>query len=86
MTSSMRFSKMARKARAPVLSSMALTAMARTASRVNRSCTPSMANSFEYCLTMAFFVRSRMRTRSDSVSGSSTDTTGRRPTNSGIMP
>jgi hypothetical protein len=82
----MSFSMIERRARAPVLSSIACCAIARTASEVNRRRTPSIAKSLEYCFTTAFFVLRRIFSKSATRSGSSTVTTGSRPMNSGIMP
>ena len=75
-----------RRARAPVFNSIAFAAIAFTASVVKRRRTPSIANSFEYCFTIAFFVFSKIFSRSAILSWSSTETTGKRPMNSGIMP
>ena len=55
---------MERRARAPVFSSMAFAAIAFTASGVNFKRTPSIANSFAYCFTIAFFVRRRIFSKS----------------------
>ena len=60
--------------------------MALSAPSVNLSFTPSISNSFWYCLTSAFLGSVRMRTSASSSSSSSVATTGRRPMNSGIMP
>ena len=50
------------------------------------SSTPSIVNSFWYCLTSAFFGSVRICTSASSVSSPSVATTGRRPTSSGIRP
>ena len=55
MMSSMSRSKRLRSARAPVPFFTACAASARNASRVTVRLTPSMAKSFVYCFTIAFF-------------------------------
>ena len=48
--------------------------------------TSSIANSFLYCLIIAFFGFVRMATSMSRLKPSNVQTTGRRPKNSGIMP
>src|SRR5438067_304429 len=86
MISSMIRSSMERRARAPVPFVTACAASAFKASFVTLSRTPSIENSFVYCLIIAFFVSVRIATISSSVSASSALSTGRRPMNSGIIP
>ena len=86
MVSSKTCSSIERKPRAPVLRSIALREMARSASSRNSMSHPSISNSLVYCLVMAFLGSVRMRTNCSSSSSSSVATTGRRPTNSGINP
>jgi hypothetical protein len=76
-----------RRPRAPVLRFSALLAMARRAEGRISSSTPSIENSFWYCLTSAFLGSVRICTKAlSSVSSPSVAMTGRRPTNSGIRP
>src|SRR5256885_6224218 len=84
--SSIAFSMMARRPRAPALRRIASWAMDRSASLVNVSFTRSISNSFWYCFTSAFFGCVRMVTRSSSVRSSRVASIGKRPTHSGIMP
>ena len=77
---------MARRPRAPVLRSMARSAIASSASCSNSSSTPSSSNSFLYCLTSEFFGSVRMATSVSLSSAVSVAMTGRRPTSSGIRP
>ena len=67
MISSMMFSMIARKPRAPDFLFIASRAIARSASSVNLRWTLSISNSFEYCLVNAFFGSFKIRTRADLV-------------------
>ena len=69
MTFCMIFSMIARRPRAPVLRSIAWRAIAWMAASSMTSSTPSMASSFLYCLTRAFFGSVRILTRASSFSG-----------------
>ena len=86
IVSSITSSIIARRPRAPHLRSIAMCAIARTASSSNVSSTPSRPSSFWYCLHNAFFGSVRIRTSASSSSASSVTVIGRRPTNSGIRP
>src|SRR3989449_361972 len=86
MMSSSTCSMIERKPRAPVFRARALLAIACSAcGRTSRS-TPSMPNSFWYCLMRAFFGSVSIWISACSSSSSSVATTGSRPTNSGISP
>src|SRR5687768_989881 len=84
--SSMISSHTARSARAPVSRFSARSAMASSAPGVNSTSLPSMRKNFWYCLTIAFFGLVRIDTSVSVSSGSSVAHSGRRPTNSGIIP
>jgi len=86
MTSSMIFSKMERRARAPVPRRKASSARAWSPSLVTLSFTPLMASSLEYCLMSAFLGWVRISISSSVVSSRSDEMMGRRPINSGISP
>jgi hypothetical protein len=86
MMSSIAFSRMARRPRAPALFFMAARAMATSAPSVNLRVTPSISSSFLYCFTSALRGRVRMSTSAGWSSSSRLVMTGRRPTNSGIIP
>ena len=86
MMSSIASSMMARRPRAPELRRIASRAMARSASLVKVSFTFSISKSFWYCFTSAFFGCGEDGDRSSSFRSLSVATTGRRPTNSGIIP
>ena len=75
-----------RRARAPVLSSIAFSAIAPTASRVKCKSTPSIEKSLPYCFTSEFLVFCKICSKSLRVNSSRTATIGRRPINSGIIP
>src|SRR6266567_3725031 len=75
-----------RSPRAPVLRSMALRAMAPSASSASVRSIDSISNSRWYCFTSAFLGWVRMSLREGSSRSSSVATTGSRPTNSGIKP
>ena len=79
-------SMIARIPLAPVPLSIALSAIARIAPSSKVSFTPSNSNSFLYCLVIAFFGWTRMRSRASSSRRSRPTFTGRRPINSGIRP
>ena len=80
MMSSIAFSRMARRPRAPALLCVAARAMARSAPSVNLRFTPSISRSFLYCFTSAFRGFVRMSMSDGSSSSSSVVTTGSRPT------
>ena len=84
--SSITFSRIERRPRAPDLRASAWRATARSAPSEKRSRTSSNSKSFWYCLTSAFFGSVRMSTSAFSSSSVSVAITGRRPTNSGISP
>ena len=86
ITSSNACSIIERNPRAPVLRSNARLAIAPNAASRNSSSTPSMANSFWYCLVNAFLGSVRILISAFTSNSSSVATTGRRPTNSGIKP
>src|SRR3954454_13210895 len=86
MVSSRMLSMMERRPRAPVLRSIALRAMAPSASSAKVRSTLSISNSRWYCFTRAFFGWVRMSFSDGSSRSSSVATTGNRPTNSGISP
>src|SRR5580658_7723588 len=86
MGSSSMPSMIERRPRAPVLRSIALQAMAPSASSAKVRSMLSISNSRWYCLTRAFFGSSRMRLSVGSSRSPRVATTGRRPTNSGIRP
>src|SRR5437868_2611959 len=75
-----------RSPRAPVLRSMALRAMAPSASSASVRSIDSISNSRWYCFTSAFLGWVRMSLREGSSRSSSVATTGSRPTNSGMRP
>jgi hypothetical protein len=75
-----------RRPRAPILRSSAISAMASTASSVNRSLTFSYSNSFWYCRVMALRGCVRICTSAGLSSSCRVPVTGRRPTNSGMRP
>src|SRR5256714_3957691 len=75
-----------RRPRAPVLRSMALRAMAPSASSASVRSIDSISNSRWYCFTSAFLGWVKMSLREGSSRSSSVATTGSRPTNSGIRP
>ena len=77
---------MARRPRAPVPRSMALSAMAAMAPSVNSSSTPSSSKSFWYCLTSALRGSVRIWTSASWSSLFTLAISGRRPMNSGIRP
>ena len=76
---------MERRPRAPVLRSTAFWQPPAAKGRISSS-TPSIENSFWYCLTSAFFGSIRISTSASIDSSSSVATTGRRPISSGIRP
>src|SRR5438128_2126081 len=86
MMSSSTCSMIERKPRAPVFRARALLAIACSACCLISRSTPSMPNSFWYCLMRAFFGSVRIWISACSSSSSSVATTGKRPTNSGISP
>src|SRR5512135_2228938 len=86
MVSSRMASIIERRPRAPVLRSIALRAMAPSASSASVRSIDSISNSRWYCLTSAFFGCVRISLSEGSSRSSSVATTGRRPTNSGIRP
>src|SRR6266478_1892572 len=86
MVSSRMPSMIERSPRAPVLRSMALRAMAPSASSASVRSIDSISNSRWYCFTSAFLGCVRMSLREGSSRSSSVATTGRRPTNSGMRP
>ena len=86
MRSSRVCSSIERKPRAPVLRASAFFAMALSACGLASSSTPSMLNSFWYCLIRAFLGSVRICMSAFSSSSSRVATTGKRPTNSGIRP
>src|SRR5215467_6468754 len=86
MVSSRIPSMIERRPRAPVLRSMALRAMAPSASSASVRSIDSISNSRWYCFTSAFLGWVRMSLSEGSSRSSSVATTGRRPTNSGIRP
>src|SRR5712692_9495470 len=86
MMSSSTCSMIERNPRAPVFRAKALLAIACSACCLTSRSTPSMPNSFWYCLMRAFFGSVRIWISACSSSSSSVATTGKRPTNSGISP
>src|SRR5262249_3503934 len=86
MVSSRIPSMIERRPRAPVLRSMALRAMAPSASSTSVRSIDSISNSRWYCFTSAFLGWVRISLSDGSSRSSSVATTGRRPTNSGIRP
>src|SRR6266702_5444480 len=86
MVSSRMPSMIERSPRAPVLRSIALRAMAPSASSASVRSIDSISNSRWYCFTSAFLGWVRMSLREGSSRSSSVATTGSRPTNSGIRP
>src|SRR5437016_1929042 len=86
MVSSRIPSMIERRPRAPVLRSMALRAMAPSASSASVRSIDSISNSRWYCFTSAFLGWVRMSFSEGSSRSSSVATTGSRPTNSGIRP
>src|SRR5262245_23153248 len=86
MVSSRIPSMIERRPRAPVLRSMALRAMAPSASSASVRSIDSISNSRWYCFTSAFLGWVRMSLSEGSSRSSSVATTGSRPTNSGIRP
>src|SRR5260370_25725481 len=86
MVSSRSPSMIERSPRAAVLRSMALRAMAPSASSASVRWIGSISNSRWYCFTSAFLGWVRMSLSEGSSRSSSVATTGRRPTNSGIRP
>src|SRR5262245_47649254 len=86
MVSSRIPSMIERRPRAPVLRSMALRAIAPSASSASVRSIDSISNSRWYCFTSAFLGWVRMSLREGSSRSSSVATTGSRPTNSGIKP
>ena len=74
------------KPRAPVRRSIALAAIAWSAAGSNSNSTLSMAKSFWYCFTNAFFGFVKISTKSSLLNGSNAAVIGRRPINSGISP
>src|SRR5256886_9383036 len=86
MVSSRMPSMIERSPRAPVLRSIALRAMAPSASSARVRSIDSISNSRWYCFTSAFLGWVRMSLRDGSSRSSSVVTTGSRPTNSGMRP
>src|SRR6516225_1208904 len=86
MVSSRIPSMIERRPRAPVLRSMALRAIAPSASSASVRSIDSISNSRWYCFTSAFLGWVRMSLSEGSSRSSSVATTGSRPTNSGIKP
>src|SRR6516162_3291103 len=86
MVSSRIPSMIERRPRAPVLRSMALRAMAPSASSASVRSIDSISNSRWYCFTSAFLGWVRMSLSEGSSRSWSVATTGSRPTNSGIRP
>src|SRR3989441_774905 len=86
MVSSRMPSMIERRPRAPVLRSIALRAMAPSASSASVRSIDSISNRRWYCFTSAFLGWVRIRFSTASSRSSSVATTGRRPTNSGISP
>src|SRR2546430_4799291 len=86
MVSSRMPSMIERSPRAPVLRSIALRAMAPSASSARVRSIDSISNSRWYCFTSAFLGWVRMSLRDGSSRSSSVATTGSRPTNSGMRP
>ena len=82
----MRSSKIVRRPRAPVLSSMARRATALIAFGSKLKSMPSILNICTYCFVIAFFGSTKMRSNAFSSKLSNVATIGKRPTNSGIMP
>src|SRR6266516_4480560 len=86
MVSSRMPSMIERSPRAPALRSIALRAMAPSASSASVRSIDSISNSRWYCFTSAFFGSLRMRLRASSSRSSRVASTGSRPTNSGMRP
>ena len=76
----------ARRPRAPVFLSSALSTIASSASLSNSRLTPSNSNSFLYCFTSAFFGSHKIRIIASLSNISSVTVTGTRPINSGMSP
>ena len=86
MISSMYSSKIARRARAPVFFSSALSAIASNAPSSKSNLTSSRYKSFWYCFKMAFFGSLSIWINISLSNPFSVKMIGRRPTNSGIIP
>ena len=86
MTSNKISSRIARRPRAPVDLLIACFEIALKASFAKTSSTPSKSKNLSYCFTSAFFGLVSISIRSFSFKSSTWQTTGSRPTNSGIKP